>query len=144
MDRIPVSIGELMDKWVILMIKAEKIKDDSKLKNVKTELDILNKIAKEYQEIIGIKTLLADLYDVNSALWIIEDEIRDLEREGVPEDLMNELDGDSSDTHSSDQIRFVELAREVYFTNDKRCAIKRKINELTSSGIVEEKSYKAY
>lgn len=150
LPKIPVSIGELMDKWVILQIKANKITDQAKLDNVMTELEVLNDIAKPYQygkNGTAVTALLAELYDVNTALWIIEDEIRDLEREKIPEKFFAYFD-EAGCLDEDDEVpkvrRFVELAREVYFTNDKRCAIKRKINELLLSGFLEEKSYKEY
>jgi hypothetical protein len=149
LPEIPISIGELMDKWVILQIKASKITDTAKLDNVLTELEILNDIAKPYQygsNGKAVTALLTELFDVNTALWMIEDEIRELERINIPQKFfifMN--DGDFlSDIETTQVIRFVKLAQLVYITNDKRCAVKRQINELLLSGFLEEKSYTEY
>jgi hypothetical protein len=154
-----VSIGELLDKWVILQIKALRIKDEKKLENVITELEYMNDIAGPYMygpDRSKISELVQQLTEVNEQLWDIEDDIRQLEREGIPtrffEFMMDENDENWTDkcgclddkTETPKVVKFVELARAVYFTNDKRCAIKREINELLSSGFVEEKSYEEY
>lgn len=149
LPEIPVSIGELMDKWVILQIKAAKITDQAKLDNVLTELETLNDIAGPYlygEDDSAISQLVTELTEVNEQLWVIEDEIRDLEREKIPEKFFKYFDGARTldDNEVPKVRRFVELARKVYFTNDKRCAIKRKINELLMSGFLEEKSYTEY
>lgn len=144
---VPVSIGELMDKWIILKIKMEKIEDKDKLENIAKELEVLNNMAKPYQyEHDDMFVLLAHLYDVNSKLWIIEDELRDLEREGIPDKFFKYFDEDGmlDDDEANKVRRFVELAREVYFTNDQRSMVKKNINKLLGSGFVEEKSYKGY
>ena len=122
-----ISIGELMDKIAILQIKVENITNPEKLKNVRTELESLsqtrdNMVPKSAE----MDALTAQLLKINKALWDIEDEIRDKER-----------------NRCFDQ-EFVEIARSVYYTNDKRCAIKRKMNMLVGSRLVEEKSYTAY
>jgi hypothetical protein len=115
----PISVGELIDKITILEIKEERIADESKRVNVRHELEALRLI-----ETSNVPTdRIDELREVNRALWDIEDEIREKER-------MSEFDE-----------RFVELARSVYFTNDRRSRIKRSINEISGSDLIEEKSY---
>ncbi len=122
--QVPVSIGELMDKVSILMIKQLNISDEAKLANVERELDVLNAVL----EGLGVDADrdVLDLFNVNKELWSIEDEIRKL--------------GGARD-HGD---RFVELARLVYTKNDLRARIKRSINDRFGSDIVEEKQYQAY
>ena len=130
--KIEVSNGEIMDKLTILAIKLEQIKDEAKLKNVQTEYDVLAPIVHGIYEALGEgeKALLQDLHknlqNINQTLWNIEDQIR-----------VHESKKDFEDD-------FVELARSVYFTNDERAEFKKKINELTGSLLVEEKSYEDY
>ena len=125
--KVPVSVGELVDKLVILEIKAERIADATKRANVVHERDLLrDTVANEVPGSARLNELTAALKQVNEQLWVIEDDIRDCER--------NRDFGQ----------RFVELARAVYVTNDKRAALKKDINLLVGSDIVEEKSYKAY
>lgn len=124
---VPISPGELLDKLTILQIKSERMDDEAKLANVRHERDLLM----ETWSSLGISDakideLWADLKGVNEALWDIEDEIRDKERERAFDD------------------RFIELARAVYFTNDKRSELKKRINVHLGSKIVEEKSYQDY
>ncbi len=122
-----IAPGELIDKITILRIKSERIEDEAKLKNVRTELDILNEtLAKDVPASDALTRLDAALQAVNEELWVIEDDIRDCERNG---DFGPE---------------FIRLARAVYVTNDKRAALKKEINLLLGSDIVEEKSYAAY
>lgn len=122
--KIEVSNGEIVDKLTILEIKIARIKDIQKLANLQKEYDLLNK---EVVIIIDKKhQLYLDLYNINCQLWDIEDHIRDLER---AKDF-----GDD----------FVQTARSVYFINDQRSDVKRKINELTGSNLTEEKSYEQY
>jgi len=122
--KIEVSNGEIMDKLSIIQIKLERIKDESKLLNLRKEYDELKVAA---NSIIGLDDpLYMKLYEVNCELWDIEDRIRDLERQ-------KKFGAD-----------FVETARAVYFRNDKRSEIKREINIKTSSGLIEEKSYEKY
>jgi len=121
---IPVSWGELLDKITILQIKKERIADAAKRVNVVTELEALCAIAEAAMR--QAAALLAELKQVNEALWEIEDHIRDKERAG-------EFDA-----------RFIELARAVYVTNDRRAGLKREINRQLGSVLVEEKSYKPY
>lgn len=125
----PISLGELIDKITILEIKAANIDDKAKLKNVTQELNILNKKVDELLDSAAqakLSPLKQSLKSINQELWIIEDDIRDCEREK-----------DFGDT-------FVQLARSVYFTNDKRAGIKKDINLAFGSELVEEKSYKTY
>ncbi|WP_203143828.1 DUF6165 family protein [Marinobacter mangrovi] len=124
---VPVSFGEVLDKITILEIKSERIEDADKVRNVRLELDELSKTWNEAvpdQSAIG--ELRQQLKAVNEALWEIEDDIRDQEA--------------AQDFGS----RFIELARAVYVTNDKRAAIKKEVNLALGSRFVEEKSYKDY
>ena len=125
----PISLGELIDKITILEIKAINITDSAKLKNVTHELDILNDKVANLLDSAGINKLAplkASLKNINQELWVIEDDIRDCE-----------LAKDFSD-------KFIQLARAVYFTNDKRAAVKKDINLAFGSELIEEKSYKNY
>ncbi|MBL1261359.1 MAG: hypothetical protein COB33_012605 [Thiotrichaceae bacterium] len=125
--RVSVSAGECLDKITILEIKAVQIKDEAKLININHELKILQDICAEtLPKEINISTEMAELKSVNEALWEIEDDIRDKE-------LAGEFDQ-----------RFIELARSVYVTNDKRATLKRVLNEKLGSKLVEEKSYTDY
>ncbi|NOR42750.1 MAG: hypothetical protein GQ572_05385 [Gammaproteobacteria bacterium] len=125
--QIPISPGELLDKITILQIKAERIEDPSKVKNVKAELDLLLNIwAQTVTNDAEIEALTKELMSINKKLWIIEDDIRDEER--------NKKFGE----------RFVELARSVYIVNDDRANAKKKVNLYLNSSIVEEKSYQDY
>ena len=124
---VPVSPGEMLDKITILRIKAARMSDATKVANVKHELALLEKTWRDSGAAAGdIGAEEANLTRVNEALWVIEDDIRDEERAGRFGD------------------RFVELARAVYITNDERVAIKKRVNTLLGSSIVEEKSYKPY
>jgi len=125
--KIDVAPGELIDKITILEIKAERIADPDKIANVRVELDILATARdRAIPASAELGRLTADLKRVNEALWVIEDDIRECER---AEDF---------------GTRFIELARSVYKTNDRRAALKREINLLLGSRLVEEKSYKPY
>ncbi|MDH3220741.1 MAG: DUF6165 family protein [Gammaproteobacteria bacterium] len=125
--QIPISPGELLDKITILQIKAERIGDPAKVANVNTELAMLSRIWDETVEADAvISALTAELKSINEALWEIEDDIRDEER--------NKRFGE----------RFIELARAVYVTNDDRANAKKKVNLHLNSTIVEEKSYQDY
>ena len=125
---VEVSNGELLDKISILELKILKIEDEEKLVNVYKEFDTLNPLVVELFENNDsqLQNHYLELAEINGKLWDIEDWIRDCERE-------KRFDKE-----------FVELARSVYITNDKRCEVKKLINILTSSGLVEEKSYKGY
>jgi Family of unknown function (DUF6165) len=124
---IQVSPGELIDKMTILEVKLARISDPAKLVNVRRELEM---IARTFRENVAdspaLAKLIAELKAANSALWTIEDDIREHERKG---DF-----GES----------FVKLARSIYRINDERAAIKRRINVLLGSAILEEKSYSGY
>lgn len=127
MINIKVSPGELIDKITILKLKNKFIKNDNQLKNINIELDILSPILNRNNlNTDEFKQLSDELYNINNKLWEIEDNIRDKER------------------LSDFGEEFVKLARDVYFTNDKRSEIKKKINILAGSKIIEEKSYSDY
>ena len=125
----PISLGELIDKITSLEIKVVNISDAGKLKNVTHELNVLNTKIDTLLDAQG-KTKLAPLKQalkgVNQELWIIEDDIRDCE-----------YVKDFSD-------KFIQLARAVYVTNDKRAKVKKDINLAFGSELIEEKSYKDY
>ncbi len=124
---IEIAPGELIDKITILEIKAERIADAAKRANVLVELATLTEArAAAITDDDEIDRLAAELRVVNEALWDIEDDIRDCDR-----------DGDFGP-------HFVELARAVYRTNDRRAELKRAINLQLGSRLVEEKSYKPY
>lgn len=120
-----VSLGELVDKISILKIKEEKIADPEKVKNVKTELGVLQDKLAELN-LDGIDKFLNELVGINSKLWKIEDDIRDLE------------------AAKQFEAPFIELARAVYLTNDERFRVKNEINTSYGSHIKEVKSYKKY
>lgn len=123
----PISPGELVDKITILEIKKEFIVDNNKLKNINYEYNLLMKIYNDgVSKTDGVDVLKTKLKNINLSLWKIEDDIRDCERDKIFDNT------------------FVELARSVYFTNDKRSKIKLEINLLLNSSLVEEKSYKDY
>jgi hypothetical protein len=125
--RVPVSPGELLDKITILRIKSSRMSDVQKLANVRVELKVLEETwgASPYAK-SDIAADVTALLQVNERLWVIEDDIRDKERAQT-------FDGE-----------FIRLARAVYFENDERAAIKRRINLKLGSAIVEEKSYAEY
>jgi len=125
----PISLGELIDKITILEIKAVNISDPGKLKNVTHELDVLNAKVDSLLDNAGkakLAPLQQSLKDINQELWVIEDDIRDCE-----------YAKDFSD-------KFIQLARAVYVTNDKRAKVKKDINLAFGSELIEEKSYKDY
>lgn len=125
--KIDVSIGEIMDKLTILDIKADKIDDLQKLTNIRKERDsLLPAVSMPAYRTDKVQQLKAELKQVNLRLWEIEDAIRLKEAEKC-------FDSE-----------FIELARSVYFTNDKRAALKKQINIETGSKLVEEKSYEDY
>ncbi|MEO8016742.1 MAG: DUF6165 family protein [Pseudomonadota bacterium] len=124
---VPVSPGEMLDKITILRIKAARMSDATKVANVKHELALLEKIWTDSgAAAVDLGSEEANLTRVNEALWVIEDDIRDQERA----------------RHFGE--KFIELARAVYVTNDERAAIKKRVNTLLGSKIVEEKSYQSY
>ena len=122
----PVSLGELVDKISILHIKNINIKDDEKLKLIREELELLNQTLNKHINNNDIQNYLDSLIEINSKLWTIEDDIRDCER-----------------NKKFDQT-FIDLARSVYFTNDKRSEVKLEINKKFGSKIIEVKSYEEY
>ena len=122
----PISLGELVDKISILMIKKKNISDSIKLQHVNKELEFLQKTLKKYISEEEINEFLLKLVNINSKLWDIEDDIRECERK-----------------KSFDQT-FIDLARSVYFTNDERAKVKNDINKTFGSELVEVKSYEEY
>ncbi|MBL1256069.1 hypothetical protein JJT62_04400 [Methylocystis sp. Sn-Cys] len=121
---LPSSIGELFDRISILELKEHHIEDAKKLANVRQELKLLRET--EFRLGLGgsdLEFVRRQLDEVNAALWAIEDEIRDCERKG------------------DFGPRFIELARSVYHQNDRRAALKYRLNQLCGSSLVEEKSY---
>jgi|TARA_R100000081_G_C4783195_1_gene152841 hypothetical protein len=126
--KVEISNGELLDKVSILELKLLKIKDKNKLKNIQNEFDTINPLVVDlfetYDSDLQIKYL--ELSKINGQLWDIEDDIRECER------------------NKDFGKKFVELARSVYITNDERCRVKKEINLLTNSDLVEEKSYEEY
>ncbi len=122
-----ISIGEFFDKVTILEIKQARISDPGKLVNIKKELDGLNQLlARLPFSRDSIKKEFAELKQINEKLWVIEDDIRDKEAK-----------------KEFDQV-FIDLARAVYITNDRRSEVKRDINLKLGSDFVEEKSYEKY
>ena len=125
--KVPVSPGEVLDKITILEIKSERMEDPEKVANVRVELKLLQETwAQNISDDDVIRDLHAQLKSINEELWEIEDDIRDKER-------VKEFDD-----------RFIELARAVYFTNDRRSDVKKKLNLHLGSQIIEEKSYQDY
>jgi hypothetical protein len=124
---IEISIGEFFDKLTILEIKQERIRDQAKLVNINKEFDALNALLDELPiSRADVENEVNELKAINEKLWVIEDDIRDKESK-----------------KSFDQ-EFIELARAVYFTNDKRSDVKRAINIILGSDFIEEKSYEEY
>ena len=125
--QVPVSVGEVLDKITILQIKLAHISDAAKRVNIQNELDALLPLASgdEFttEQMLG---LMAELKAINEALWDIEDDIREKE------------------AAKSFDAEFIRLARAVYLTNDQRAEIKKQINLVTGSALIEEKSYEAY
>jgi hypothetical protein len=125
--RVPISPGELLDKITILRIKSTRMSDPEKLANVRSELRALEETWGNSEHAkAGIEADVTALLEVNERLWVIEDHIRDKERAKAFDD------------------EFIRLARAVYFENDERALIKRRINVKLGSAIVEEKSYSDY
>lgn len=124
---VPVSVGEVVDKVTILEIKSARISDEAKLKNIRAELAQLRPLVSGgVFDSPEVAALFDGLRTVNGELWDIEDDIRAEEAAGRFGD------------------RFIELARAVYVTNDRRAELKKKINIATGSDLVEEKSYEDY
>jgi hypothetical protein len=124
---VEIAPGELIDKITILEIKAERIADERKRRHVAHELQLLETArGQAVTPSEALDDLTAKLRAVNESLWDIEDEIRRCE---LAQDF---------------GPKFIELARAVYHTNDRRALLKRQINELLGSAIVEEKAYVEY
>ncbi len=124
---VEVSVGELLDKISILEIKKEKIKDSTKLKFIVDEYDVLKEQLKNnVKNDEKLNKLFLSLKEINSKLWVIEDDKR-----------MCEKNSDFGE-------KFIELSRNIHFLNDKRAKIKLEINQLTGSKIREIKEYTDY
>ena len=125
--KVPVSPGELLDKITMLRIKSARMRDASKLANVRSELEALEQLwnTSPYAA-VDVASDVSALLAVNERLWTIEDDIRDKER---------------AQTFDAE---FVRLARSVYIENDERAAIKRRLNVQLGSSLIEEKSYAEY
>ena len=120
----PISVGELIDKITILKIKSNLIKDADKLFNIEKELQSLEELKDELNlDLDMVDSLQSKLYSVNLELWHIENYKRECEK------------------NQSFDDNFIESARQVYLKNDLRASLKKQINELVGSTIVEEKSY---
>lgn len=126
MIHVPVSVGELIDKLSILQVKKTKISNEEKLEYINKEFEFLYNLSSEYLNDFKIESLYHDLVKINLELWEIEDKIRILEKNSI---FDNE---------------FIELARNVYFTNDRRFEVKNLINNFTNSEIREVKEYVEY
>lgn len=125
--KVELAYGELLDKITILQIKSERISDAAKVANVNKELGLLNHLWQaDKKSSVDISSEFTALKEINKKIWDIEDDIRDKER-------AKEFDE-----------KFIELARSVYFSNDKRAEIKREINMKLGSELIEEKSYSDY
>ena len=125
--KVDIAPGELIDKITILTIKSNRIKDPEKLEHVHIELDALTAARDEVlKQSESLNKLSIKLREVNERLWVIEDDIRECEAE---KNFGN---------------NFIQLARSVYKQNDERARLKREINDLLGSRILEQKSYKSY
>ena len=124
--KIEVSNGEILDKFSILEIKLQKIQQEEKLNNISNEKESLWSSFCLITSQESVREKYEELKKINLELWDIEDSIRDLERSKTFDE------------------KFIELARAVYITNDKRADIKYQINQITGSDLVEEKSYNDY
>lgn len=126
MINVPVSVGELIDKLSILQVKKLKIQNPEKLQYITKEFELLYNLSADYLNDMRIENLFHELVSTNTKLWDIEDRLRVLEKE-------SKFEGE-----------FIDIARKVYFTNDKRFELKNEINHLTSSEIREVKEYVEY
>tara|TARA_Y100001938_G_scaffold151060_1_gene245573 strand:- start:2310 stop:2723 length:414 start_codon:yes stop_codon:yes gene_type:complete len=126
--KVDISNGELLDKISILELKLLKIDNKEKLNNIQNEFDTINPLVVDLFETYGsdLQIKYLELSKINGQLWDIEDDIRECER------------------NKDFSKKFVELARSVYITNDERSRVKKEINMLTNSNLVEEKSYEDY
>jgi hypothetical protein len=122
---VPISVGELLDKLTILQIKSQRISDPAKLVNINKERLALIETCKSLKVETGHRLVL-DLQQINESLWVVEDKLREKEHQKAFDE------------------EFIQLARDVYFTNDRRAAVKREINVLMGSTYIEEKSYAPY
>jgi predicted nucleic acid-binding Zn-ribbon protein len=123
---VEISWGELVDRLTILEIKERRLNAPDAVANVRRELATLNKVLNRLKPLDGFAALKQGLTAVNENLWEIEDKIR------------------AKEAASSFDQEFIDLARSVYFNNDKRAALKREINLLLKSDLIEEKQYTAY
>ena len=126
MVSVPVSVGELIDKLSILQVKKSKVLNENKLEFINKEYDLLYDMSVDFLQRKDISELYDDLVNVNTKLWEVEDELRVIESTKKFDDT------------------FIELARQVYYTNDNRFRLKDKINNLTNSEVREQKDYKEY
>jgi hypothetical protein len=126
MVNVPVSIGELIDKLSILQVKKIKVSNPDKLVFINKEYELLYNMSSEFLERKDISQIYDDLVNTNLKLWEVEDELRVIESAKNFNDV------------------FIELARQVYYTNDERFRLKDKINNLTNSEVREQKDYKEY
>lgn len=124
--KVEISDGELLDKISILHIKSERISDESKLRNIRTEYQALTQIGAKLLEDEQVSILYNRVKEVNETLWDLEDNIRMKEKAKAFDE------------------EFIKFAREIYRTNDRRAEVKKEINLLTGSLFVEEKSYEQY
>ena len=125
--KVEISYGEFLDKLSILEIKSERIKDAAKLENINRELTLLRALWQtDPKSSIDIEAEMSEMKVINETLWQIEDDIRDKERARCFDEA------------------FIELARAVYYRNDERSDVKRRLNKKLGSQLVEEKSYADY
>ena len=122
----PISLGELLDKISILLIKKENIKDKSKSRLINNELKFLEQTLTKTKNKTKVQKYLKQLININSKLWVIEDTIREFE------------------SKKKFDKEFIKVARSVYKNNDKRAKIKLNINKAFGSKLIEVKSYKKY
>ena len=147
---VEVQAGELVDKITILEIKSERIKDPAKLKNIRFELSTLMETYNKFPQSKELGKLKNDLKKRNEALWEIEDDIRNKEVIGKKEGFFKNIENlHRMTTDKLVEIKefingFIGVARSVYYANDERCEVKREINKLLGSRLVEEKSYSDY
>jgi len=126
MIKIPISVGELIDKLSILHIKKQRVKDTSKLVEINKEYELLKDLSQPFLGIKEVFNLYDELIKTNGDLWDIEDKIRIKEKN-------KEFDSE-----------FIDLARKVYYTNDDRFDLKNQINNSTGSELKEQKDYQDY
>ena len=124
--KVEISDGELLDKLSILKIKAKFIGDPKKLENVNNEIEVLSPLCTDLLCSLEISDLYEQLIFVNTKLWEVEDQLRIKEKD-------KEFDEE-----------FIKLARSVYYINDERADVKKRINNISGSYLVEEKSYQNY